>query len=334
MSPIRPWRLSRRCTTGLPQLIASGMLFGTGGILARFLGTTAHVSPLAVACYRLAGGGALLLAVLAVGRARWPRGAAAWRRITVLSALTAVYQSCYHTSAMVIPVGLATLITVGAIPLLVSVLQHVTRQRRMARSVVAAIGLALVGLALMLGVPPTGVGMSTMLVGAGLAALAALGFAAANVIMARPVGGLTDLAATGISFSLGGLLLAPLSLVVGRLVFLPGPAAVVTVVALAAVPTAIAYPLYYAGLRRSNATTASVLTLLEPLTGLALSVVFLGERPRPIVIVGICLLSIALVLAASASSRNENRVRDQAQGRTTPLSGTLPVDDPAVGPGC
>lgn len=327
MSPIRPWRLWRCCTTGLPQLIASGMLFGTGGIFARALGTTAYVSPLAVACYRLTGGGALILAVLTVWRAPWPRRAAAWRRIVALSALTAVYQSCYHTSAMVIPVGLATLITVGTIPVLVSVLQHVTRQRRMTGSVVASIGLALVGLALMLGAPPTGVDPSTMLVGAGLAALSALGFAAVNVVMSRPVDGLTDLAATGITFALGGLLLAPLCVVAGRFVFAPSTASVLAVVALATVPTAIAYPLYYAGLRRSNATTAAVLTLLEPLTGLALSVAFLGERPGPTVIVGICLLSIALVLAASASSRGENAVRDRAQGSVTPVPRGVPVDD-------
>ncbi|GID14648.1 membrane protein [Actinocatenispora rupis] len=330
MSPLRPSRLWRHGTAGLTRLTAAGMLFGTGGILARLLGSTAHLPPLAVACYRLVGGGALLLAVLTVTKARWPRGSDAWRRIVAVSALTATYQACYHLSAAIIPVGLATLTTVGTIPVLVSIVEHVTGRRRLTGCVLASIGLAFVGLALMFGVPPVGVSLPTLLVGVGLAACSALGFAVVNVMMSRPVHGLTDLAATGITFSLGGLLLVPLAAAAGRLVMQPSPGSVTAVAALATIPTAVAYPLYYAGLRRTSATTAAILTLLEPLTGLALSVAVLGERLGPTTVAGTCLLSVALVLAASSSSRagtpapttnHDARVGTAARRQATGTSG-------------
>jgi DME family drug/metabolite transporter len=47
---------------------------------------------------------------------------------------------------------------------------------------------------------------------------------------------------------------------------------------LGVVPTALAYSLFFTGLRRTGSGTASVLTLVEPLTATVLSVALIDER--------------------------------------------------------
>ena len=59
---------------------------------------------------------------------------------------------------------------------------------------------------------------------AGLAVLAAAGFAAVTLIGARPVPGLDELTVTGFGFTLGGLVLMPAAAALGGLAFRPGPA--------------------------------------------------------------------------------------------------------------
>src|SRR3712207_7061447 len=49
---------------------------------------------------------------------------------------------------------------------------------------------------------------------------------------------------------------------------------------LGVVPTALAYGLFFAGLARIRATTASVVALVEPVTAALIGVLVLGERLR------------------------------------------------------
>jgi DME family drug/metabolite transporter len=64
---------------------------------------------------------------------------------------------------------------------------------------------------------------------------------------------------------------------------------------LGVVPSALAYALFFAGLRTVPGAVASIVTLLEPLTATALATTFLGERLAPAALAG-----GVLVLAAVA----------------------------------
>src|SRR4029077_5146155 len=66
--------------------------------------------------------------------------------------------------------------------------------------------------------------------------------------------------------------------VAGGPAFRPGLAAIGLLVALGTGPTAVAYTLYFRGLRTAAASTAARLALLEPLTGAILAALLLGER--------------------------------------------------------
>src|SRR4051794_14450517 len=92
--------VAARLRTGAGQLCltASGILFGTAGITGRMLNRVTGLSPVAVAGYRLAVGGLLILAFLLLTGRRLPRGRPAWTRVAVVGALTAVYQASYFAS--------------------------------------------------------------------------------------------------------------------------------------------------------------------------------------------------------------------------------------------
>ncbi len=139
-----------------------------------------------------------------------------------------------------------------------------------------------------------------MLASAGMAVLAATGFATLTLVSARPVAGLDDLAAAGFGFALGGLALLPVAAAFGGIGFTPAPVTLGLLAALGTGPTAVAYTLYFRGLRTAPAGIAALLSLLEPLTGTVLAALILGDRLGPAGIAGAVILAMALILAAVA----------------------------------
>ncbi|HTD59166.1 MAG TPA: EamA family transporter, partial [Gemmatimonadaceae bacterium] len=60
------------------------------------------------------------------------------------------------------------------------------------------------------------------------------------------------------------------------------------------VPTAVAYTLFFHGLASVTAASATVIALLEPLTGTVLAIALLGDRLSPAGIVGGVLLGVSI----------------------------------------
>ncbi len=160
------------------------------------------------------------------------------------------------------------------------------------------------GLGLLVGVPSSGLAETSLLAGAGLAVLAGAGFAAVTLIGSRPVPGLDDLAVTGFGFTVGGLVLLPLAAAVAAVGFRPAPATIGLLLALGTGPTAVAYTLYFRGLRTAPAGTAARLTLLEPLTGTILAALILGERLGPAGIAGAVMIAAAVLVSCRRPRRS------------------------------
>jgi DME family drug/metabolite transporter len=291
---------ARRPGTGLACLVAAGLLWGTGGLTGSLLGRSSGLPALSVAAYRLTAGGTLIIVFLVLTGRGWPSGRAAWTRVTVIAGLAAVFQSCYFTAVSLTSVSLATLITIGSAPVLVLAAERIRGSRRTGRLTGWATGLALTGLALLAGLPSGGFPESAVLASAGMAVLAAAGFATLTLVSTRPVAGLDDLAATGFGFALGGLALLPVAAAFGGIGFTPAPVTLGLLAALGTGPTAVAYTLYFRGLRTAPAGIAALLSLLEPLTGTVLAALILGDRLGPTGIAGAVILAMALILAAVA----------------------------------
>lgn len=283
---------------GFPLVVLGALLWGTGGVAGTVLARETALPMLAVAAYRLLVGGGVLAAVLALtGRLR---GLGATRpvvrRIVLTALLAAVYQAFYFVAVGVASVSVPTLVALGASPVLVAAATGVASRRRPAARVLVALGLALAGLVLLVGVP-TGPGATT---GALLALVSAGAFATMTLLNSRPVPGLGPLPLTALSFTLGGVLLLPVAAAVGGGLALPPPGSAATgwllLAFLGVVPTALAYGAYFTGLRGVPATTASVVALLEPLTGAVLAAVLLGDRLGLPGLVGGALLGAAVVV--------------------------------------
>ena len=286
-------------------LLISGVLWGTGGLTGRLLSLHTHLSPVAVAGYRLLIGGTLLILFAgATGRDRPSRGTAARsgrvrgrvarRRVGVIAVLAAGFQACYFAAVALTDVSLATLLTIGAAPVLVVGFERATGRRRLDPGAAATVALALVGLGLLVGRPPQGITAPHLAAGAGCAIASAAGFSAISLIGKKPVSGLDEITMTGYSFTLGGLALMIVAGSTTGVGFTPRPDAIGLLLTLGLVPTAIAYGCYFIGLREAAASTGTVTALLEPLTGTVLAVLLLGDRLTALGAAGAALLAVSV----------------------------------------
>ena len=117
---------------------------------------------------------------------------------------------------------------------------------------------------------------------------------------------------TAWAFGLGAVLLLPFALATGILPHAAHPAETLAVLGyLAAAPTALAYPLYFAGAAAVRAATASVIMLIEPVSAAMLGVAMFGEPLTAATLGGgVLLLSAGTALALAD-------LRSGRAGRTT-----------------
>jgi drug/metabolite transporter, DME family len=294
--------------TDLHYVCLAALLWGTGGLAGTLLGQVAALPPLAVATYRLGGGGLTLLAVLAAtGRLRRPSRAGVVR-VLLVGGLVAAYQACYFASVALTSLAVATVVAIGAAPVLVVTVEAVLDRRRPGTASLVAIALALLGLALLVGSPRGAAAGSTagaggsLVLGVLLALGAAAGFGSLALLGRRPVAGLDGPTTIGLGFTAGGLLLAVVSALVGGLGFVPTLGSVGLLLYLGWVPTALAYGLFFVGLRGVSASSAAVVAVLEPLTATVLGVLVLGQRLGLGGVAGAVLLCAAAVLAGLRGS--------------------------------
>ena len=286
----------------------------------------------------------MLLLIFGLLRSRRPRRfRRLGRRALLVRLLTgfglAVFQTSYFGAVQVTGLAVGTVVTLGAGPLLIAVGARLLLAERLPRGGVAAMTAALGGLVVLVLGNPAG---AVRPLGVALALLSAAGYAQASLVArwAGQAGSLGDADAvtmTTWAFGLGAVLLLPFALATGLLPNSLHPAETLGVLGyLAAVPTALAYPLYFAGAATVRAATASVIMLIEPVSAAALGVVMFGE-PLTVATLGggVLLLSAATFLALadlrSGRGGRAGRVRRVSGGRRVP--GRLRVGILRVGMG-
>lgn len=299
---------ARPGAAGIGWLALAGVTWGTSGTIGTLLREASGLSPVAVAGYRIAVGGAMIAAFLLVaGRFRPPRTRAGWGRVAVVAATSAAYQFGFFSAIPFVGVAVATLIAIGATPPLVIAAEALTGRQRPTGRLAATLTLAAAGLVLLVGVSaPTGADTLGTLAGAGLALIASASFATISVLGARPLPGHSDATGTALAFLLGGAVVLAAS---GDIGFAPTPASVGLLAALGLIPSAVAYLSYFRGLRTQSGTTGSLVALLEPLTATTLATLVLGERLTPPAALGAGLLLAAVTLTASTPRTGEPRRR-------------------------
>ncbi|GAB7187396.1 DMT family transporter [Kitasatospora sp. Ki12] len=279
---------------GLLSISAAAVAWGAGGAVAALLMRTSGLGPVAVSCWRF-GVAALCLALLpARGPRAVRRGTARWGAPVLTGLGLTISQCAYFGSVRYAGLGLGTLITIGAGPVLTSLGAHLLLGERLTRRALAAVTLALAGLALLVAAPAAG---PRPALGVALAVLAGAGQSGLT-LWAR--GGGSARADTG-AFTTGLLCLLPLAAVQGVLPTAGEPAVTGgALLFLGTVPTLLAYRWYFTGLAAVPGTTAAVLVLLEPATAAAIGVLFLGEPVTAGLAAGSALLLAAIAVLTRA----------------------------------
>ncbi|SFK14617.1 drug/metabolite transporter, DME family [Streptomyces pini] len=316
---------------GLLYLIVAGVAWGTAGAAAALLYRASDLGPIALSFWRYVGGIVLLLAFLPLRRTARPgrRGRAAPAvpeprrrrvgRIVATGLGLTLFQTAYFAAVQATGLAVGTVVTLGAGPVLIALGARLTMGERLGRGGLAAVAGALAGLTVLyLG----GDGTTVRPLGVGLALLSASGYAAVTLLtrwMGRNGASGDPYSTTTWAFGVGAVCLLPLGLAEGLLPHAAeDPVRVLLLLAYtAAVPTALAYALYFAGAAVVRSATASVIMLIEPVSAAVIAVVLLGERLTAATVTGTALLLTAVTGLAIA----EARLASGARRRPAPGAG-------------
>ncbi|MGY4904630.1 DMT family transporter [Streptomyces sp. 900116325] len=297
-------------------LIVAGVAWGTAGAAASLIFRVSDLGPLALSFWRCVGGLVLLLAALVLRPRRTPAPEPRRRRLLRILGTgvgLTVFQSAYFAAVEATGLAVGTVVTLGAGPVLIAVGARLTMGERLGGGGLAAVVGALAGLAvLVLG----GDGGTVRPAGVALALLSAAGYAGITLLtrwLGRDGGGSDALATSAWAFGIGALGLLPMAAAEGLVPHTADAAQVVwLLVYVAAVPTALAYALYFAGAAVVRAATVSVIMLLEPVSAAVIAVAVLREQLTAATVVGTLLLLTAVAGLAVAETRSASNARRRA----------------------
>ncbi|WP_336206129.1 DMT family transporter [Nonomuraea sp. LPB2021202275-12-8] len=276
---------TRRATLYVATAAAA---WGTGGAAGSLLFASGGLDPLDVSFWRYLLGAAFLLPLSK------PRIWRVNRRVALVGIGMAVYQTAYFAAIAESGVAVATVVTMGATPLFTALGSRFLLGERLGGAGLLALVTALTGLLLLTGEAAVGTAGSAP-AGVGLALLSAAGYAAVTLFSRRHHDDPEGTAVGG--FVVGAICLAPFALAGGML-----PEAswesVGLLLYLGAVPTALAYALFFRALTALSATTVSIVSLGEAAGAAVLGVVLFGERLTPVAWFGCVLLLLAMMAPA------------------------------------
>lgn len=297
---------------GLLYLIVAGAAWGTAGAAASLVYRTSDMGSVALSFWRCAVGLLLLLAArhmrprVVTAPEPLPRKAL---RVGAVGLGLAVFQTAYFAAVSATGLAVATVVTLGAGPVLIALGARLTMGERLGRAGALAVAGALGGLGvLVLGGGDTAVRPW----GVAPALLSAAGYSAMT-LLTRYWGrdGRADASATTVrAFAVTTVCLLPFALTEGLVPHTTEPALLVwLLVYIAAIPTALAYALYFAGAAVVRSATVSVIMLLEPVSAAVLAVTLLGERLTTATLAGTLLMLGSVAGLAVAEARGARGVR-------------------------
>ena len=322
---------------GLLFAIGSAFAFGSSGPFAKSL-MEAGWTPTAAVTARLAGG-ALAMAVFAsIVRPGWLREARDHARTVVLYGLVPIAgaQLFYYNAVAHLSVGVALLLEYTA-PILVVGWLWATTRNRPTNLTLGGVVLAIAGIMLVLGIfGPGGLaGTDINLVGVGWG-LAAAVCAACYFLMSDKVG---DSGLHPITLAAGGLVVGaaavallgvsgvmPLTFTANNTMVAGWTTSwIIPVVALALIPTAIAYTLGIIGIARLKPRFASLVGLSEVMFAVLAAWVLLGEAVTATQALGGVVVLIGLALARQGDRSEESGLEDAVTWPDAPLAGKATI---------
>lgn len=288
---------------GVVPILVAAVLWGTTGTAAHFLPES--VSPLATGAVTMAVGGGLLFALSSRGAIRAIRDPAA-RKLVVLGVIgIVVYPLAFYSSMHLAGVAIGTVVSLASAPVFAGAIDFLRDRGSITGRWAACTAIALPGMVLLVIGRPADIdaGAATPL-GVLLGLVSGLSYAVYADASHRMIAlGHGSSATMGALFGLGALCLVPVLAATGA-PLLSSAGSIGIAAYLAIGPMFAAYLLFGAGLRTVRSSTATTLTLVEPLVATILAVLVVGERLNPVGWVGLVLV-MASVTALVLSGRGK-----------------------------
>ena len=281
---------------GLLLIMLAAVTWGTVGVTTKTIYGLAATNPLSIGFLRLALSLPILFAVCWATQNRQMFNVARHdlALMLLIGTMTALYQVCYFGAIELTGVAVATLITLCTAPVMVAVISvFATRQRPSAYVLLALVG-ALAGTAILVGFQENAGSRNADTSGILLALGSAFGYSIVTLVSRKLAGRCHPFQSIAISFSFGSVILYMFALAHG-LVLNYTAIGWSLLFYLGAIPTALAYVLFIAGMRSTTPTVASISTLLEPLVATLLAWLIFGEHFSPMGFIGVALLSGSLL---------------------------------------
>lgn len=303
---------------GVAGVLVAAVLWGTTGVSATF---APEVGAAAIGAAAMGVGGVLQAGIATRAIVRHASALRLqWRWLLLGALAVAIYPLAFYGSMRLAGVTVGTVVSIGSAPLLSAVIEMVMDGLRVSTRWIVGAGLGLLGMVLLCVAESSGHNAATaapsITLGVALGLLAGLTYAlyswAARRLMQRQI---PARAAMGATFGIGGLLLMPVLFATGA-PFLASWNNAAVGIYMALVPMFLGYVCFGYGLARIQASTATTITLVEPVVAAALAAVIVGERLPAMGWVGVALIFACLVCITLPA---------RARGRTPPVPSTHPA---------
>lgn len=283
------------------MVMAAGCLWGTFGILTRITYANTTVGPISLALYRLVF--AIPIFGLLVVFKKYPVSMSKRDLLLFVGfgfcSLT-VFEALYFTAFAYTTIQHAAALLYTA-PAFVAILSWLILKESLTRMKIVAVTVSVAGAFLMMGVirgePLFG---SRTQIGDWLAVASGLAYSS-WYIFGKILGRNRDPAVTALfGMCFGGVMLIPVVVAFEGLHFPNSVIAWELIAAVGLIPTALAYLLYLTGLKHVEATKASVIAIMEPLTAAVLAFFFFQETLSFDSFLGFALIVSSILLISTA----------------------------------
>ncbi len=277
-------------TVDLASLLYLGAVWGAVWLFMRI--AAPEVGPVWAAEVRVAL--AALILVVVAGRRTWRTAQGRWLDFAFTGAtFSAIPFTLIAFATLTLPVGIGALLNAST-PLFTAIVGAVVIGQRLTGRVVVGLGFGVAAVVVVVGLSPLDMGPGTVLAVA--AALgAALSYAFAGTFVRRRLHGVAGIEiATGQLVS-ASIILLPFAALSGA-PGMPSAGGAASLVGVAVISTALAWPVYFRVLGRTTATAASTVTFIVPAFAILWGAIALGEPVGPDLVLGFALVIVSLVL--------------------------------------
>lgn len=284
---------------GFLAVVASSVLWGTTGTAASF---AKDLSPLAIGAFAM-GGAALLLGLHSAKLLRRHfRQLVERPGLLLIGGISvAIYPLAFYSSMHLAGVAVGTVVSLASAPFFAAALEWLLDKRSVDRRWFLSFGLGVLGIVLLYAgkvLPPQAAQQSTELTvyGLVLGCVAGLTYALYSWVAKVHIGvGIASGASMAALFLLASSVLLPSLLLTGENLFAT-PTNTAVALYMALVPMFLGYILFGYGLRTVSASSATLITLLEPAVAVVFAITLVGEEFRLIGWVGFVAILLSMLV--------------------------------------